>query len=361
DWLGEKRDWCISRQLWWGHRIPVWTRPKWEGESYPQGAVHGYLHKWVVLPAFNGDEQRARQAMEDIYCVYSGDHLHLCIRTPEVEKAVGETLGRMGYTQETDVLDTWFSSALWPHSTLGWPGPVIPESRPDRVAPDWEKLRPSYYPTSVLVTNRDIITLWVARMVLTGLFNVGEIPFHHVYIHPKVMDAFGEGMSKSKGVDPLDIIDIYGTDALRYGVVKLATETQDSRMPVSNLCPHCGAEVAVKQEHMYMRTRKITCPQCKKPFRPGGPWPEPDPELPTAKQGSNRFEEGRNFANKLWNATRFILMNLDGYTPGPLKVEELPTEDRWLLSRLATTTKAVTEALEGYHFSEVARLVYDFV
>jgi valyl-tRNA synthetase len=194
---------------------------------------------------------------------------------------------------------------------------------------------------------------------------VGEIPFHHVYIHPKVMDGFGEGMSKSKGngVDPLDIIDRYGTDAMRYGMVKLATETQDSRLPVSNVCPHCGKEVAVKQEHMYMRTKKLNCPECKKPFRPGGPWPAPDPELPTAKQGSDRFEEGRNFANKMWNATRFLLgnNNLDGYTPAAIKLEELPTEDRWILSRLATTSKAVTEALEGYHFSDVTRLVYDFV
>ena len=118
----------------------------------------------------------------------------------------------------------------------------------------------------MLVTNRDIITLWVARMVLTGLYNLGEIPFHHVYIHPKVMDGFGEGMSKSKGngVDPLDIIDRYGTDAMRYGMVKLATETQDSRLPVSNMCPHCGKEIPVKQEHMYMRTKKLTCPECKK-------------------------------------------------------------------------------------------------
>jgi valyl-tRNA synthetase len=257
-------------------------------------------------------------------------------------------LADLGFDQDPDVLDTWFSSALWPHSTLGWP-----EDSPE--------LR-YYYPTSVLVTSRDIITLWVARMVLTGLYNMREVPFHHVFITPKLLDGFGETMSKSKGngVDPLDIIERYGTDALRFLMVYLTTETQDSRMPVANVCPHCGFLVPVKHEHMYMRTRKLVCPSCKKPFRPGGPWPAADAELPTAKQASDKFEPGRNFANKLWNAARFLLLNLEGYQPGALRREELPIEDRWILSRLATVAAAVTEHLEGYRFSEVARTIYDF-
>jgi valyl-tRNA synthetase len=337
DWLGEKRDWCISRQLWWGHRIPIWYARCPEAE---------------LKRAFAGRDDVTWRLDED-----NGQWL-VCGLDDLPPDALGP---KYPLEQDPDVLDTWFSSALWPHSTLGWPGPALSGEPPGPHNPDWAQMR-YYYPTSVLVTNRDIITLWVARMVMTGQYNTGDVPFRHVYIHPKILDAFGEGMSKSKGngVDPLDIIGLYGTDALRFGMVHLATETQDSRLSVANVCPHCGTQVPVKQEHMYLRTRKVTCPSCKKPFRPGGPWPAEDPEFPTAKQASDRFEQGRNFANKLWNAARFLLLNLEGYTPGVVRPEELPIEDRWILSRLATVTAAVTEQLEGYHFSEVARTVYDF-
>jgi valyl-tRNA synthetase len=337
DWLGEKRDWCISRQLWWGHRIPIWYSRAPEAE---------------LKRVFAGRDDVTWRLDEE-----NGQYL-ICALDDLKPDALGP---KYPLEQDSDVLDTWFSSALWPHSTLGWPGPALPDQPAGPQNPDWNQLR-YYYPTSVLVTSRDIITLWVARMVITGLYNVGDVPFRHVYVHPKILDGFGETMSKSKGngIDPLDIIERYGADALRFGMVMMATETQDARMPVSNVCPHCGTLVPVKQEHMYMRTRKVTCPNCKKPFRPGGPWPADDAELTTAKQASDRFEQGRNFANKMWNAARFMLMNLEGYKPGALRREELPIEDRWILSRLATTTRAVTENLEGYHFSEVARTIYDF-
>ncbi len=324
DWLGEKRDWCISRQLWWGHRIPIWYTHAPEAE---------------LKKAFAGREDVSWRLDEE-----NGQWL-VCALRDLPDNALGPNYSLQ---QDPDVLDTWFSSQLWPYSTLGWP---------DKTAE-----LAYYYPTSVLVTSRDIITLWVARMVLSGLYNMGDVPFKHVYITPKILDGFGEAMSKMKGngVDPLDIIELYGTDALRFVMVSSAGETQDSRLPVGNVCPHCGELIPVKQEHMYLRTKKLTCPKCKKLFRPGGPWQDIDPELSTAKQGSERFEIGRNFANKMWNAARFILMNLDGYTPGVIDPAKQPIEDRWILSRLATNASAVTESLDGYHFSEAARTIYEF-
>ncbi|MGA2062514.1 MAG: class I tRNA ligase family protein, partial [Thermoguttaceae bacterium] len=204
DWLGEKRDWPIGRQLWWGHQIPVWyfllARP------VIVAPPDSSRVPWKL--DFLTEEEDKHVTIQLIYQDVDGSvFLGICVEPghPLIEHKLTEE----GARQDLDVLDTWFSSALWPHSTLGWP----------EKTPELEY----YYPTSVLITNRDIITLWVARMVLTGLTNVGKVPFHEVYIHPKILDGYGEGMSKSKGngVDPIDVMDKFGADALRFGLAYL--------------------------------------------------------------------------------------------------------------------------------------------
>jgi valyl-tRNA synthetase len=354
DWLAEKRDWCISRQLWWGHRIPVWVRRYADQSALETDPFAGFVGlpsddtSIVDVPATRIKPEYQDRIAIQVRSIDNGQKLmYICV-SPDCE-AIEEQLDDSGYVQDPDVLDTWFSSMLWPHSTLGWP-----EKTPELAY---------YYPTSVLVTSRDIITLWVARMVIAGLYNLQQVPFHQVYITVKLMDGFGETMSKSKGngVDPLDIIERYGADALRFLIMQISTETQDAKLPVVNVCPHCDFFVPMKREHMHMTTRKITCPNCKQPFRPGGPWPTDDPDLKTAKQASERFEIGRNFANKIWNAARFILMNLDGYTPHAIRREDLRLEDRWILSRLAESSHNLTYFLENFRFSDAARELYDFI
>ncbi len=212
----------------------------------------------------------------------------------------------------------------------------------------------------MLITNRDIITLWVARMVLTGLQNVGEVPFHEVYIHPKILDGYGEGMSKSKGngVDPIDVMDKFGADALRFGLAYLTTETQDIRLPVEFECPNCGKMIEQTKENRVLP--RIKCRHCGKPFSTQWAEKPEDKALPRGAVVNDRFELARNFCNKLWNASRFALMNLEGYTPGKVRDDELRLEDKWILSRLATVTKAVTDALGEYRYADAARALYDF-
>jgi valyl-tRNA synthetase len=325
DWLSEKRDWPVSRQLWWGHRIPIWH----------------------VAGVSAADLQAAFGGRDTIAWTADGAGGWFVCSSEETlgsERVAGQPLVR-----DPDVLDTWFSSALWPHSTLGWPRQTAELA--------------AFYPTSTLVTSRDILTLWVARMVIMGLFDTGEIPFHEVYIHPKILDRYGETMSKSKGngVDPVDVIDSLGADALRFALTGMATETQDVRMPVDFQCPACGH--LVEQTVQNRVKPRIDCPKCGKPFRTQWASAEADLALPRGPAVSEKFESGRNFSNKLWNATRFVLMNLEGFAGGPLDTLDpatAPLEDRWLASRLASVTADATRAIDDYKFAEASRILYAF-
>lgn len=248
-WIENVRDWCISRQLWWGHRIPAWHC----GEC---GETH-----------------------------VSRDDVHTCSKC-----------GSSNLKQDEDVLDTWFSSALWPFSTLGWP----------EQTEDFKR----YYPTDLLVTGYDIIYFWVARMIFSALEFTGEIPFKDVLMHGLVRDANGQKMSKSlgNGVDPLEVIEKYGADAMRFMISTGSTPGQDLR------------------------------------FR----W--------------EKVEQARNFANKIWNASRFALMNLEGFTAGDIDLSgSLSTADRWILHRLNETVRDVTRLADSYEFGETGRLLYNFI
>lgn len=244
DWMRGLRPWCISRQLWWGHRLPVW------------------------------------------YCDACGE-VTVTEDKPERCPSCGG-----GLRQEEDVLDTWFSSALWPFATLGWPD-------------DTPELK-TFYPTSVLSTARDIIYLWVARMIMMGLEFPGDVPFREVIIHPTIMAADGRRMSKSlgTGVDPLDLINEYGADATRFGLVYMSS-TQDVRF------------------------------------------------------SNERIELGRNFANKFWNASRFVLQGVPAdVRPGVTRTTPV---DRWIFSRLAAVTEELSRLYETFDLAEAARVVYRFV
>ena len=247
-WLENIRDWCISRQLWWGHRIPAW------------------------------------------YCADCGE-ITVSRTAPEKCAHCGST----NIIQDSDTLDTWFSSALWPFSTLGWPD-------------NTEDLK-HYYPTNTLVTGYDIIPFWVMRMMFSGIEQTGKAPFDTVLIHGLVRDALGRKMSKSlgNGIDPLEIIDKYGADALRFTLATGNSPGNDMRF------------------------------------------------------SDERVEASRNFANKIWNAARFILMNLGENEPAPYVPENLAIEDKWILSKYNELVRGVTDSLEKYELGIAVQRLYDFI
>ncbi|WP_296367402.1 valine--tRNA ligase [Vulcanococcus sp. Clear-D1] len=277
DWLTDIRDWCISRQLWWGHRIPAWFVVSETG-----GAITDTT-PYVV--ARNAAE--ARQKAEAQFS--GGTHAHPVV-----------------LEQDPDALDTWFSSGLWPFSTLGWP---------NAEAADLQR----WYPTSVLVTGFDIIFFWVARMTMMAGAFTGQMPFQDVYIHGLVRDENNRKMSKSagNGIDPLLLIDRYGADALRFALVReVAGAGQDIRL-----------------------------------------------DYDRKSDTSATVEASRNFANKLWNVTRFALMNLDGETPASLGEPDpaaLQLADRWILSRLARVNRETAERYGNYGLGEAAKGLYEF-
>jgi valyl-tRNA synthetase len=328
-WHENLRDWCISRQLWWGHRIPVWrteielTRDNFhehyeqlfaqaglnhviDGE-YPNGVVRVYATE--TGESVDPRVLSSRPKEDAKYTIY------VCYRNPEEDENV-KLIESVGFTRDPDVLDTWFSSALWPISTLGWPDP---SAFPD-IFPQGDLALSTWNPSSTLSTAREIITLWVSRMVMFNLYFRDCLPFKDVFIHAMIQDGEGRKMSKSlgNGVDPLDIIHSHGADAMRFTLASMTTQTQDVRMPV-----------------------------------------EKDPA--TGRNTSPKFDNGRNFSNKIWQAsTGLAIPNLEGYDPQPLAYDSLPLEDRWILSRLQTAIQTIDKALTGFQFADASQECYRF-
>lgn len=383
-WHDGIRDWCISRQLWWGHRVPVWTRVT-SFDGFPEATLGEIIRRSKTREVyFFPPHPKIKLGEGDAAVFYEVDEEKRQVKTTvclrHERASTEEHFERNGYVRDPDVLDTWFSSGLWPLSTLGWPAK-------DAYNKDVALLR-AFNPTSVLCTAREIITLWVSRMVMFNRYLYGEgegkgpVPFHDVFIHAVIQDGQGQKMSKSlgNGVDPLDIIASHGSDAMRFTLCHMATQTQDVRMPVDLICPHTGETFPPK-----MITNKdgyvVPAPIQTSPKDPSKKMvtgygvasgeAKASAEMPLARNTSSKFDLGRNFANKLWNATRFALSMLEasgkggegvgtGGTPVPqVQVAQLALVDRWMLSRLATQIKAAAKALDEYQFADHATALYD--
>jgi len=299
-WHDNLRDWCISRQLWWGHRIPVWTLTS-ADTQIDFSPLTDKLDDWA---------EAERIAWTITESAEGERTFTACVRSQDDSDIISH-LEANGFERDPDVLDTWYSSALWPLSTMGWPA-------------DTDLLK-AFNPTNVLTTAREIITLWVSRMVMFNRFfkeqdsGVADVPFHHTFIHAMIQDGEGRKMSKSlgNGVDPLDIIHSHGSDAMRFTLCQMTTQTQDVRMPV---------------EH----------------------------DEKTGRNTSPKFDLGKRFCNKLWNASRFTMMML-AESDADASDQEPTLADRWMLSRLAGAARAVDAALEDYQFSAYAEAMYDLL
>lgn len=372
-WHENLRDWCISRQLWWGHRIPVWMRTI-EPDEDANAAILSELDasdsasEGGVAISSTWTERGCAHHVRRVEGGLLEEQVCLPAIPEDDEDALGVELAAAGFEQDPDVLDTWFSSALWPMSTMGWPDP-------DRFE-DMVGLLDTFNPTSVLSTAREIITLWVSRMVMFNRYFLdGRLPFRHVFIHAIIQDGSGQKMSKSlgNGVDPRDIVLSHGADALRFVMTQLSTDTQDVRLPVDMVCPHTG-EVFDPKTTRSPTGHIVTAPEQVCPSDPSKSMVtlygvtsglvEPTEEKPLARNTSSKFDLGRNFANKLWNATRFALGTLAKAEVQPagmdVSLRDAPLVDRWILTRLHRSVHAVEDSIESFHFNSLTEALYDF-